>query len=202
MGEEAVARIFPKRVAKPGLNFSYPEIEGPQEKRVLKQINEAITRKVRHLIRDQGYAPELTREVAGGYQVKLNAKGILSLRLEGTGNVPGDALRTIAVKGLTFDLHSGDLFKFEDLFNDDCDYVSRLNGLIRQTLNAGDDETVAEFGGVLKRQEFYMTETALILVFPLPEDTPAQGSVPELAIGYPEVRDLIYKNGPIGRFLR
>lgn len=200
MGNDPEVQLFPKGVNKPGVNFNYPEMEGALDKRILKKANDLIAKKVRHLLRAQGYRADAAVAIEGGYQIKLNAKNLLSIRLEAV-KPEGEGSRVSQIKTLTLDLKTGELVKFRDLFNDDCDYASRLNELIRAALTAREAAAAEQFGGVIKRQEFYLTDDHLVLLLAKPESVTAEWLAPEIEIGYGEVADLVYKNGPLGRLL-
>jgi hypothetical protein len=201
MGEQFAARVHPKRVIKPGLNILFPEVDGLREKRIEKEINRSVAKKMHRMIAELGYDPESGREIWGGYQVKLNDYGILSLRLEHFSQIVSGSRSRLVVKPLNFDLKTGELFKFEDLFREDTDYASRLNELIKSEIVVKGLSLSTEFFGIFKRQSYYLTETSLVIVFQPGEYTPESGEGLEVEIAYETLADLVYKNGPIARLL-
>ncbi len=201
MGDEPIARVFPKRVAKPRLNLIMPELEGLRDKKVLKKVNDDIDKKIRHMIHAHGFELDSQREVAGSYQLKLNTRGLVSLRLEMASWVSGSTSGISTVKGMTFDLRSGDAFKFRDLFNDDSDYLTMVNQWIQAEITQRNLTLNNEFISISKNQDFFLTATNLMIFFQINELTVPEWGVPEFAIPYDKLSAYAYKNGPVNRML-
>ncbi len=201
MGEQFAARIHPKRVIKPGLNILFPEVDGLREKRIEKEINHSIAKKMHRMIEELGYGSESGLEIWGGYQVKLNESGVLGLRLEHFSQTEEGGRARLIVKPLNFDLKTGEIFKFEDLFKNDTDYASRINELIKSEIALKQISLSTEFFGIFKRQSFYLAEASLAIVFQPGEYTPESAEALEVEIAYEALIDLVYKNGPIARLL-
>jgi hypothetical protein len=203
MGDDVIARILPNWVNKPRLNVSYPEVDGLKDKSIRKSINREIVKKIRKMILDQGYdSGDETRQIRGGYQVKLNDRGVLSIRLEVFSVVQGMIQGSSTVRAITFELKTGEVFKFKDLFNDDCDYVSRVNGLIGSAIAAQSIPLTTDFLGVYKNQDFYLTDSSLVIFFPASNYSPFTQGVPQFEVPYQALIDLAFKNGPIARLMK
>lgn len=198
-GSDVSASIIEQSVQNQCTNVKYPQVQGLKNESVQNQINEMIKRQVFSLIPEQGC--DVYQEILGIYRITLNEKGILSIRFE-VYTFPIHAANGLTVvKSLTFNLATGEAYQLHDLFRINSDYKIVITKMIQQQIRERDLPLIKEFRGITDYQDFYLTENSLVIYFQEIEYTPHYVGIPEFAIPYSKIINLIRKDGPIARLI-
>lgn len=130
-------------------------------------------------------------EIVSKYQVGLNKNNILSIPIDYyqyTGGAHGLTIRN----GYNFKVNTGTLLKLGDLFKEKYDYVTIINNEVKKQI-AQKPEDYFDNGTVFKTikpdQEFYLTNSEIVIYFQLYEIAPYVGGIREFKIPYSEIKD-------------
>ncbi|MBZ4645343.1 MAG: hypothetical protein PWR27_2037 [Petroclostridium sp.] len=195
--EEITAQIIERRIRRRGLDISYPQIAGLKDSEIQDKINGLIVDQVQQLVYDQ---IRNASEIKGGYKVKLNQKGILSLVLEQYSYATGAAHGTTQMKSVTVDLETAKVYELKDLFDPNSNYIERINRTIKKEIREKNIPLLVDFQGIKDNQRFYLTEKDIVLYYQLYEYTPYAYGIPEFNISFASISDTFAANGPLARF--
>lgn len=177
----------------------YPRVSGLPDDAVEDKINPLIHEQVLAMIPKEGC--DVYQEIKGTYEVELNERGILSLKF----NVY--SIRIHAANGideqrsLTVNLETGKMYLLYDLFKRNSNYRNVITKIIQEQIQERDIPLIKEFKGIDDYEDFYLTETALVIYFQEIEFTPHYVGIPEFIIPYSQINNLIREEGPIARFI-
>ncbi|WP_066633020.1 DUF3298 and DUF4163 domain-containing protein [Desulfolucanica intricata] len=198
--KQTTASLIENRVENQCTNVSYPQIQGLKNKEIQEKINELIRKQIAALIPKEGC--DVYEEILGVYEVKLNKKGILSIRFEFYTFPKQAANGLTVVKSITANLETGEIYQLHDLFKINSDYKILISNMIKEQIKEKDLPLINEFQGITDYEEFYLTENALVIYFQLYEYTPHSVGIPEFEIPYTKIKNLINDRGPIVRQLK
>lgn len=196
---EFTVRILEVKIRDGCSNIIYPQVEGLENRVVQEQINELIKRQVCKLIPVEGCS--VYQEIIGNYRVTVNKKGILSIRIEFYTFKKHAANGLTVVKSITANLVTGQVYQLPDLFKINSDYKTVISRIIKKQIDERHLPLIKEFVSIKDNEEFYLTENSLVIYFQLFEYTPHYVGIPEFAIPYAQIRDLIRNEGPIGKLM-
>jgi Predicted secreted protein len=191
--------LLERQIENARIRMKYPELQGFRNQELQRKINEKIQDAVYKTIWNQGFERDPRLSVAGNTQTALNKAGVLSLVLRMRFGISETATEFLKVKALTFDLQNGDVYKFEDLFKNDSDYITRINKIIKRQIVERDIPLLKKFKTVERDQRFYLTADSLTVFFPSNEYTAENFGTLEFAIPYSLLGDLAYEKGPLVR---
>ncbi|NLK34798.1 MAG: DUF3298 domain-containing protein, partial [Gracilibacteraceae bacterium] len=137
-------------------------------------------------------------EMLGWYEIKTNERGILSLTIGNYAFTYPSAHGLTIVKGLTFDVKSGDIIELKDLFKPEADYVKVLSGIVEQQIIDRDIALLDEFKDIKPDQDFYIADKSLVLFFQLYEITPYYMGLQYFPISVYQIKDIIAEEGALG----
>jgi len=178
------------------LKIFYPQIEGLSNVAVEKKINAELIKKF-----VSGYdtydvencKPEERYNIEVTYSVKLNTNNILSIMIKHYMVTPGGG--STLLKGFTVGVKNGELYKYEDLFKPDTNYILKINKLVWGDIE--EDEPTFKIRMNTTKYEFYITENELVI---LPFISPKlPGEVP---INLSKITDIINPKGPIDYLMK
>ncbi|NLW25592.1 MAG: DUF3298 and DUF4163 domain-containing protein [Clostridia bacterium] len=192
--------VTTQRLYGPRLDVVYPVVWGLADYRVQEKINYDILQTVYYLLRKQGYYENPQTTVTGTYELKNNQRGILSLSIINYA-FSGGAHGMTYIKSLTFNVRTGRVYKLADLFIRGSDYVERLSEIVKRQIEERDIPVINEFESIDPKQDFYISDKALVLYFQLYELTPYAYGFPYFPISVYEIQDIIDENGPLGKML-
>ncbi len=178
----------------------YPRVSGLPDDAVEDKINRMIQERALAMIPKEGCG--VYQEIKGVYEVTLNDRGILSLKL----NVY--SIRIHAANGideqrsLTVNLETGKEYRLYDLFKRNSDYKTVISNIIRKQIEERNIPLIKEFSGIDDFENYYLTENALVIYFQEIEFTPHYVGIPEFPIPYSQIKNLIRVDGPIARFIK
>lgn len=182
-------------------DIEYPRVSGLSNAQVERQINQDIRDLVEQMIYEQTPPGSRKTWMTARYQISLNQKGLLSIRLENYAFTPPAAHGYTLVRSLTFDLNTGVIYGFSDLFKPDSNYKEVLNQIIEKQIKEREIPLIGEFEGVKENQEYYLTPDSLVIYYQLYELAPYAYGIVEFPIPYSEIEDYINPNGPIARLI-
>jgi predicted secreted protein len=189
--------ILERKIENPRILVKYPEFRGFKNQELQRKINEKIQDVVYKVIWSQGFEKDPQLLVKGISQITLNRGGILSIvfRLNFLTNETTTAF--FKVKALTFDLRNGYVYKFEDLFKSNSNYVSQINKLIKRQIVERNIPLLKKFKTIEQGQRFYLSADSLVIYFPSNEYTPNSFGILEFVIPYTDLKDIAYQKGPL-----
>lgn len=196
------AEIVAKKMVRPRLRITYPLVERLKDTVAQKVINYTILQQVYEMLAQQGYAHEPGMEVTGGYEVKLNRKGILSLTLENYAYAKGAAHGLTLRRAVTANLENGEIYRLKDLFSPESDYRTYISDIIRRQIKERDIPLIHEFHKIGEDQDYFLTDTAVVVFFQLYEYTPYVYGFPSFEIPLAQLKDIMNKQGPLPRLMK
>lgn len=105
------------------------------------------------------------------------------------------------MKSLTFDSMTGRLYRLQDLFRPDSDYIGVLSRLVHQQIKERDIEVLNGFATISPDQDFYLADKSLVLYFQLYEITAYYFGFPMFPISVYEIEDILAEDGPLARLV-
>ncbi|WP_252130675.1 DUF3298 and DUF4163 domain-containing protein [Clostridium caldaquaticum] len=199
------ALITDVKVENPGLNLTYPKVSGLKHKSAESGINRYIKKEVHRLLKEEGYGTEKEKKFNGGYTVKLNKRGTLSIIIEIFSYVKGGEKGTTIRKTINVSLKDARVYYLHDLFSRrirKSKYIGVLNEIIKSQIKSREIKTTEEFNTISINQDYYLTEHSLVIYFQMFEFTPFEYGFPEFEIDFQDIADIINSKGPIGRLLK
>lgn len=183
------------------IDVEYPRVSGLSNAKVERQINQNIRSLVEQMISEQISRGGSKTTIIAKYKVPLNQKGLLSIKFENYAYTPPAAHGFTIVRSLTFDLNTGVIYGFSDLFNKDSDYKAVLNKIIEKQIEEREIPLLVEFKGVSDDQEYYLTPNSLVIYYQLYELAPYVYGIIEFPISYSEIKNYINPDGPISKLI-
>lgn len=191
------AQITKRKMIKPTGVIAYPYVSGLNNRQAEYKINCAILDGVNQLIRKQNHISNQIVEMVGTYEIKLNNHCLLSLTLSNY------AISKHAAHGMTyqisytFNLNTGHIYSFPELFKPGSSYISQLSGIVKQQIQDNQITLINEFTSIDENQPYFLTEQDLVLYFPIYKYTPYYYGHPNFPIPYKDISDLIDPYGPL-----
>lgn len=195
------AELEEQKISPEEFKLLYPYVNNLNED-AIKKVNSAIIDTEMDLFKNNVLIPSPIdfKTIVSSYSVPLNQKGLLSILFElyyYTGGAHGNTV----FDSLTIDLNSGEIYKFNDLFNPKLDYIPQLNEIsIRKAKESG-VPLLAEYKGLTEDQKFYLVPNFLVLYYQLYQYTPYAYGRFEVKIPYTEIQSLLYPLSPIQKLL-
>jgi hypothetical protein len=149
-------------------------------------------------MKEQGYYKNQKFEMLGWYEIKNNQRGILSLIIGNYTFVHPSAHGLTIIKGITFEVNSGDSFELKDLFKPGTDYVKVLSDIVAQQIKDREIGLLDEFKGIKPDQDFYIADKSLVLFFQQYEITPYYMGLQYFPISVYQIQSIIDEEGPLG----
>ncbi|MDH7480283.1 MAG: DUF3298 domain-containing protein, partial [Syntrophomonadaceae bacterium] len=195
------AIIVREEIKQPQIKFAYPRVEGLSDLKVQQKINKNIRDLVQEMIENPQPGGQLPGkpDISGDYKVEVNRNGVLSIRFSEESYVEHAAHPFTRVDSRTYNLENGQVYELSDLFRPGSDYVARINASIKLQFKEKQLPTIREFETISNDQNFYLTDTDLVIYFQLYEYTPYYVGIPEFSIPYSSLADIINPRGPIAK---
>ncbi|MDP3488276.1 MAG: RsiV family protein [Bacillota bacterium] len=177
----------------------YPQVAGLKS-RVQNRINTQLRRRICLLLRRQGQGqPNIC--LWGSNETQLNNNGVLSLTEDvysyRQNAAHGLTMRTAA----TFDVVTGQVCGLSELFKTGADYITPISQEIRRQIDEQDIPLLREFTHIGPNQEYFLTETNLVIYFQTYDYTPYYVGIPKFPIAIESLRDLIDTRSLLHRLL-
>ncbi len=193
-GRQERAIIAENKIGNRCVNVRYPKVEGLKNREAQDRINESIRQRVLSLIPPEGC--DAYEVITGNYDVKLNEKGILSIRLEVYTFAKQAANGLTTAVSITTNLDSGRVYQLHQLFRPDSDYRIILTKMIQQQISERGIPLIKEFTGISDNRDYYLADGALTIYFQEIEYTPHYYGIVEFPIPYARIRNIISQEGP------
>jgi len=185
--------IKTRRIKKERLDVEYPVVEDLLNKNVKQYINSVLMSIVNTLIEQTDYYQNPITEVTGRYYIRTNGKGILSISIEMYW-FSGGAHGMTVLKSVTFDVATGRIYRLQDLFKENSDYVKRLTDIIKRQIQERDVPVIVDFTSIEPDQDFYIENATLVIYFQLYELAPYAYGFPTFKIPTQEIEDILRKD--------
>ena len=185
-----------ERMKKERLDVEYPVVVGLADRKVEQYINSVLASIVNAIIVKSGYYENPATEVTGKFIVRTNRKGILSISIE-IYWFSGGAHGMTVLESVTFNVHTGKVYRLKDLFKDNADYVTRLSDIVKRQIRERDIPVIVDFSSIAADQDYYIEGKTLVIYFQLYELVPYAYGFPLFPIPTREISDIIKKGGPL-----
>ncbi len=158
------AVIGPVRVIRIGMNKDgikvvYPKVVGMRNKHAEAQANKALlglTRQMTDALKDEGEV-----EIAGGYDVIFNDRGLLSVLFE---QYPTDRKgERLDRRTLTVKTETGAILALQDLFKEGSYYKTKLSRMIKEEIKAGGLANSGSSNLVKGDQDYILTAEGIVI---------------------------------------
>lgn len=204
MGRYTPVEIVDGQITEPMIDVKYPVAVNMNIPVVQNRINRSTRQLAVDMISEQldAWSEDLIPAISGTYEVPLNESDLISTKLENYGFPEGAAHGLTIAHSKTFDARTGYVYALSDLFRSGVDYVAILSDIIEKQIEEEDLPTTAPFPGISPNQDYYLTQTELVIYFQAYEFTPGSVGIPYFPIPFEEIRRIICPRGPIGRLLR
>lgn len=186
------------KLEMPELNINYPQILELENICVQDKINQNILETIYNMITDQGYYENPKTQITGTWELKNNGNGILSLILINY-SYSGGAHGITMVKGITFNMKTGQSYNLKNLFKLDSNYIKVLTDIINEQIKERDIVVFENLDKIKTNQDFYMADKCLVVFFQLYELTAYVYGIPYFPISVYKLKDIISEEGPLGR---
>ena len=196
---ETAVSIIERKIENDRINVSFPEVKGLNDLQAQGKVNEKIRDSVYKMIWNEGFEKEPQFLAEGNYQITLNQGYVISMVVELTFCLPDSPGVQKKVKSFTFDLKTGELYKFEDLFKRDSEFIERINKMIKRQIIERNIPLLKKFKSIEKDEKFYLTPEAVVVYYPANEYTPLEFGMLQFAVSIGEMRDIVYGKGPLGK---
>src|SRR5690625_6711094 len=125
-------------IKREGMTIYYPQVILMMDMGIQKNINQTTFQRVQYLIKQQHIQQDAEEfvEVIGTFEIKTNERNLLSLSLSNYAYAPLHAHGLTLMKSLTFDSMTGRLYRLQDLFRPDSDYIGVLSRLVHQQIRS------------------------------------------------------------------
>lgn len=183
----------------PTTDILYPMVIGLNNPAAQRKINEEIYNLMLEITSELRH-PELTTYITGSYEIKANERNFLSLTLGQLGDFGGAHPMTI-VRALNMDISTGKVYKLEELFKPDSDYVERISEIISQEIKERDIPILEKFKSIRTDQDFFIVDNNLIIFFQLYEISPYVVGFPYFSIPIYKLQDIIVEEGMLSRMM-
>ncbi len=174
----------------------YPQIDGVQDKKVEKSINEKL--KYLSQIKDIKKEVQLDYEYSGDFTIEFFKKDLLVLELFGY-EYPFGAAHGMPTRIYPhINLKTGRFYELKDLFKKNSDYISILSHIIKSEIKNNekyDDIWPDSFKEIKKDQSFYVGKDALYIYFTPYEIAPYAAGFPTFKIPYEDIMSSIDLKG-------
>lgn len=187
-------------ITKNNLDVYYPIVIKMFNTQVQDKINTMILDTVNKMIDSQGYHQNPNTEISGSYEIKTNERGILSLTLINNAYSGGIHGFTV-MKALTFDINTGKLYTFQDLFKPNSNYIRILSNIVEKQIKDRNIYLLGPFISLRPSQEFYIADKCLVLFFQLYEISSYAFGFPHFPISVYEIKNIINEQGPLVKML-
>jgi predicted Zn-dependent protease len=195
------AELEEQKISPEEFKLVYPYVDNFNED-IRKKVNAAITDTEAVLFKDNILIASAIdfKTIVSNYNVQLNQKGLLSILFElyyYTGGAHGNTV----FDSLSIDLNTGEVYKFNDLFNPKHNYIPGLNEIAIKKATESGVPLLNEYKGLTEDQKFYLTPSSIVLYYQLYEYTPYAYGRFEIKIPYKEIQHLLYPLSPIKKLL-
>ena len=97
------------------------------------------------------------------------------------------------LKSVTFDVNTGRIYRLEDLFKENVDYVKPLSDIIKRQIQERNIPLIVGFTAIKPDQDFYIQNRTLMIYFQLYELAPYVYGFVTFPIPTREIEDIIRK---------
>jgi hypothetical protein len=198
------AQLGEQFLSPSSFKISYPYVINMHNKEVESKINQTIVDEVARLFKNAVLYPQQInfKEILGDYEIKLNEKGLLSILFSIYTYVEHAAHGITIYSSLTFDLETGKIYQFSDLFTARIYYKAILDDIARNYIEENNIQLIAEYKGITQNQQFYLTPDELVIYYQIYEYTPYVYGLFEIPIPYSKILNLLGPASPIQRLLQ
>jgi hypothetical protein len=190
---DTVTRVY----RAPNVTMLYPQVIGHRNMYAGMLMNKNIREKMTDLVRDLRQ-PDLKTIIDGSYEIKNNQRGILSLSLVGLAEF-GGAHPMTKVYSLTMDTATGENYQLHQLFVPGNTYMDIINAEIARQIKARDIPLLEGFKGIAPDQDYYVSDTTLVVYFQLYELSPYAAGFPYFPIPIYSLTNVIPEDGLLSR---
>jgi len=110
----------------------------------------------------------------------------------------GGAHGMTVLKSVTFNLGTGNIYRLEDLFKENVNYVKPLSNIIKRQIKEKNIPIIADFTEIKPDQDYYIENRTLMIYFQLYELAPYVYGFVTFPIPTREIQDIIRANGLLG----
>lgn len=187
---------------KPNENYLvyYPEIQGIEDKRKEKRINDDLKRLSQ--VKEIDSNKELDYSYTGDFTISMFKKNLLVIKLLGYQYSFGAAHGMSTETYLHIDLKKGKIYKLKDLFKENSNYIKVISDIIKDMIKKDPNYSYVwteNYTGIKEDQPFYVTEDALNIYFYPYEIAPYAAGFPTFKIPYKDIMNIIDKKGNFWR---
>lgn len=188
------------RTITPRINFYYPMVYCMNNLLLQRKINSQIYNFTKKFISDLNYE-DIPTYIMGSYEIKNNQRGVLSFNLSGLGDFKG-AHPINSIKSLNFDVNTGKVYEFKDLFKKDSDYINIISKIGKRELKKQKTVLYKDgYKGVKPDQDYFIADKNLMIYFQQYEIGPRQSGFPYFSVPLYEIEDIIDKDSILGKML-
>ena len=191
------ATVYEVSIQNECTDVKYPQIRLANHT-VQEKINDQIKEQLLYLFPGEGC--EVYQTILGTYKIGVNRDSVLSVVLD-----MGTYIKEAAngrdeqkVSDMTSDLATGKEFYFFELFKPGSYFKGRIDQIILNQIQEQHVAIISAYPGVTDYQEYYLTESALVVYFQELVFTPHSSGIPEFTIPYAQIADIV-RTDPIGR---
>ncbi|WP_442602229.1 DUF3298 domain-containing protein [Paenibacillus sp. KN14-4R] len=177
----------------------YPVVTGLTDPAIQQHINQTILHVMHTLMQQQTHKQDSSiSQMIGGYEIKTNERGLLSLTLSNYAFLTHHAHGLTLLQSLTFNIHTRRSYTLQDLFKPNSDYVKVLSDLIGVQIKERQIPLLGPWKSIRPDQSYYIADKSLVIYFQEYEISPYYVGTPMFPISVYSIADIIDENGPLG----
>ena len=195
-----VARTKSAFIMTSQLHIKYPLVQSLKDKAVQDGINKIIYTTIFRLRDDNASALKKHQKDYSYYvqsKVTFKRKDILSMKFEESLSIPFYAHPFNSVYAIIVNMKDGSIYKLKDLFVPGVSWEAALNGILKKDIDELAKKTeiplLEVFNGIDKEQEFYLSNSSLVIYWQEARYFPRYLGPLEVAVKYSDIRGLLKK---------
>ena len=181
---------------------TYPAISQSTSPILENRINKLIREEALRMLPTERYKDMNIISAASKYDITVNKNEILSIRLENYYYPENMANGITIVKGITLNLITGRSYRLKDLFRQNSNFKEYIDRILIRQIEENEIPLIEEYPGISGREEFYLTEDSLVIIYQEYQLTPGYYGTLEFNIPYTDLMPIIDENGPIANLTR
>ncbi|MFD3157019.1 RsiV family protein [Haloimpatiens sp. FM7330] len=186
------------KIMTPMINFYYPMVTGMSNFLLQQKINCKIFNFTKKFILDLKYL-DMPTYITGSYEIKTNERGVLSFILSGLGDFKG-AHPVNSVKSLNLNIETGKVYKFNELFKKDSDYIKIISMIGEREFKKQYTDLLnyEKYKGVKPNQDYFLCGSNLMIYFQQYELGPRPLGFPYFSVPSYEIENIIDEKSILG----
>jgi hypothetical protein len=193
-GYEIVTETYTEKTQTLEINIKYPVIKNMQDENVQDKMNGNIQERIEeykkmYFEEEEGY--EYLQTIDADFEIRVKSGKMLSITFFISMYAEGAAHPNNIIDAVTFDPETGSELELKDLFKPGADYRNVLNPILGEKVKNLEFELFDEYKGIEEGQQFYLTDSSLVIFYQTYVYTPHVVGPLYLEVPFNEIKDIL-----------